>query len=156
MEQAAILSDNAVVTSIRTFFTVNDYQLALALFNHSLLDNPADCQLNLTGNSYGLYAHVKSWFSVHFTPKLRAYAYYEANDIVPRVFTTGDLFWAIHEYRLDLNRSGNGNAIFVIRDLYNFDTETAGDAINSMIAGWAGTNDFNLTITGSMTGGILD
>ena len=151
-----VLNNDLVVSVIRAFFTVSDFQLSLALFNHSLVNNPQDAALHLAGHNYGLYEHVKGWFSVHFTPKLKQYAYYETNDIVPRIFDTGDLFWAIHKYDLDLNRSGNGNAEFVIRDIYNFDSDSAADTIDSTIAGWAGCNSFNLTITGSMTGGVLD
>lgn len=55
-----ILRFNPAVEAVRAFFNANGYALALDLFNHSLTDNPAPASLSLTGNTAGMYGHIRT------------------------------------------------------------------------------------------------
>ena len=144
--------DADIVSAIRAFFKASNYDLALTLSNHSLLDNPADLYLDLTGHTGGMYDHIRHILSIdRFWLKLLEYSQFTADDVTPRVFSSGDLFFAIHKYDLDLNRPEYNLANFVIGDDYDFDPTT----VNGEYGGWAGCNTFRTTIVGQMRKGII-
>lgn len=144
--------DVDVVSAIRAFFKASNYDLALTLFNHSLLDNPADLYLDLTGHTGGMYDHIRHILSIDsFWLKLLEYSQFTTDDVTPRSFATGDLFWAIHKYDLDLNRPEYNLANFVIGDDYDFDPRT----YDASFAGWSGCNEFRTTIVGQIKNGVI-
>lgn len=153
-----LLLENPVVVAVRTFFSSNGYDLALTLFNHSLLDNPADLYYDLIGVNSGLKAHIKnelirdgffglmlsfSRYSTSYgTETIEDYAFDDKDS---------DMYWAIHRFTWVRTRTMYDKAYFKIQDTYDFESMT----IPGIVAGLSGTNDFFVEIYGLVQGGAL-
>ncbi|WP_312810181.1 hypothetical protein [Sedimentibacter sp.] len=152
-----LLRANIVVTAVRAFFSSNGYDLALDLFNHSLTENPAPATLELTGNYGGMYSHIRTLlrddgFVSDMVRFAREGSNYKTLSDSSRPFENGDLYWAIHGFTWKRTRTNYDRAYFNIIDVYDFNKWKD---IPGIVAGLAGTNDFDIEISGLVEGGTL-
>lgn len=163
MDRDKLISDiellrfNPVVGTVRAFFNSRGYELALTLFNHSLTDNPAPSTLDLTGNYSGMYSHIKGLlyddgFVEDMAKFARAGSNYETISNSSRPFQNGDLYWAIHGFTWKRTRTMHDKAYFKIIDVYDFNKWKD---IPGIVAGFSGTNDFDIEIYGLVQNGTL-
>ena len=151
-----MLRFNPVVEAIRSYFSKNGYELSLDLFNHSLTENPEDARMTLTGNTGGMYDHLRSELTNDpFFDKMVAFS--QKNDSFESItdwshtFENGDLKFSIHGFTWTRVRSHLGYASFAIEDVYDFDPHS----IPGIAAGFAGTNEFNIYIGGAVLDGEI-
>lgn len=148
------LNDNIVVSAVRKFFDSNGYTFSLDLFNHSLNDNPAMVAYTLTRHTEGMYGYLKGLLTtdpfldemVRFSEESNSYKRVSDSSYT---FDSGDLFWSIHGFTWTRTRTQYGRASFTIDDIYDFDPHS----IPGVVAGWAGTNDFDVYIAGVVENG---
>ena len=152
----ATLRANPVVVAVRAFFSSNGYDLALDLFNHSLTENPATASLSLTGNTEGMYGHIRSELSADpFLDKMKTFANKSGTETLSDssyTFDNGDLYWAIHGFTWTRSRTSKGTASFAIDDVYDFNKWKD---IPGIVAGLAGTHDFDIHIEGLVQNGVI-
>lgn len=151
-DDIALLSNDMTVAAVRKFFTANNFQLSLALFDHSLTKNPAPATLSLVGNTDGMYGHIKSqlYKERNFFNSLVAFSRggqnalrdpdwgYNFND------KSTDMYWSIHRCDVVRNRTAYNTVHFRIVDEYDFDPST----IAGVVAGACDTNPFHVEIYG--------
>lgn len=156
-EDIEILRSTPVIDLVRDYFKLNGYDLALTLFNHSLVDNPEDAYMDLTGNTSGMYGYIKRLLIQDgFFGQMLSFARRSTSpgSIVNGgdwSFEDGDLYYSIHLFNWYRSRLAYDHAIFEIRDTYDFDSMT----IPGIVATMAGTNDYNVVIAGTVEGGAL-
>ena len=155
-ENVKMLRFNPVVEAVRAFFKGNGYDLSLDLFNHSLSDNPATASLTLTGNTAGMYGHIRKELTKDpFLGKMMTFATknssYESQN-TSDAFNNGDLYWSIHNFDLSRTRTALGKANFRIHDTYDFNKWKD---IPGIVAGIAGTHDFEVYIYGLVQNGAI-
>lgn len=152
----ATLRANPVVVAVRAFFSSNGYDLALDLFNHSLTEDPATASLSLTGNTEGMYGHIRSELSADpFLDKMKTFANKSGTETLSDssyTFDNGDLYWAIHGFTWTRSRTSKGTASFAIDDVYDFNKWKD---IPGIVAGLAGTHDFDIHIEGLVQNGVI-
>ena len=155
-DDVALLRANPVVVAVRAFFSSNGYDLALDLFNHSLTENPATASLSLTGNTEGMYGHIRSELSADpFLDKMKTFANKSGTETLSDslyTFDNGDLYWAIHGFTWTRSRTTKGTASFAIDDIYDFNKWKD---IPGIVAGLAGTHDFDIHIEGLVQNGVI-
>lgn len=151
-----LLRANPVVTAVRSFFSLRDYKLALALFNHSLVSNPVDLNYTLINNTGGLYSHIKELLRVEgFTNKMISFSRAGTNKTsltTDEEFRVGDLYWSIHGYDWKRTRTAYNKAYFKIIDTYDFNKWKD---IPGIVAGYAGTHPYSLEIYGLVQNGQM-
>jgi len=163
MEQEQIIDDinilrfNPVVETVRTFFSQKGYELSLVLFNHSLTDNPEPASLSLTGNTSGIYSHIRRELRLDpFLNIMKSFA--DAGNSIETIkdssytFDDGDLYWAIHGFTWTRTRTRIGRADFAIDDIYDFNKW---QDIPGIVAGISGTHDFDVHIDGVVELGLI-
>lgn len=67
-------------------------------------------------------------------------------------FDNGDLYWAIHGFTWTRSRTSKGTASFAIDDVYDFNKWKD---IPGIVAGLAGTHDFDIHIEGLVQNGVI-
>lgn len=155
-KEVETLGFNIVVEAVRAFFNVNGYQLSLTLFNHSLSDNPASVIMNLTGSSTGLYGYVKKLLKNDvffitmdlFSKQGKTPSYVSDSSS----FDDGDLYWAIHSFQWERERTQYNKATFKISDEYDF---KKWQDIPGIVAGLANTHDYHIEISGLVQNGKI-
>lgn len=151
-----MLRANATVTVVRAFFSSKGYDLSLALFNHSLTENPAKASLSLTGNTGGIYSHIRSELSADpFLNKMKIFANKNGTQTLKDssyTFEKGDLLWAIHGFTWTRKRLTYGTATFAIDDVYDF---KKWEDLPGVVAALAGTHDFDVHIAGRVQNGVI-
>lgn len=152
-----ILRWNPAVELVRAFFSSNGYDLALDLFNHSLTEDPENAICTLTGNTDGMYGHIRTLLTNDpFLDKLIAFS--EESSIretirdTSHIFESGDLYWAIHGFTWTRTRQAIGCADFIIYDKYDFNKW---QDIPGIVAGISGTNEFDIFIYGKLLNGVI-
>lgn len=152
----ATLRANPVVVAVRAFFSSKGYDLALDLFNHSLTENPATASLSLTGNTEGMYGHIRSELTADpFLDKMKTFANKSGTEKLSDssyTFDNGDLYWDIHGFTWTRSRTSKGVASFAIDDVYDFNKWKD---IPGIVAGLAGTHDFDVHIGGLVQNGAI-
>ena len=148
--QIELLRYEQVVNAVRTFFKLKGYTLSLTFFNHSLLPNPEPSRLNLTGQSEGMYSHIKGLlYDDGFVDKMvsfsRAGKGYKTLSDSHYAFNQGDLLWSIHGFTWKRTRATYDKAYFTIIDTYDF---KKWEDIPGWVAGFSGTHDFDVRIYG--------
>lgn len=155
-DDVELLRANIVVGAVRAFFSANGYDLALDLFNHSLTDNPATASLTLTGNTGGMYSHIRSELSNDpFLSKMTSFANKSGTESITDssyTFDNGDLYWAIHGFTWTRTRTSARTASFAIDDVYDFNKW---QDIPGIVAGLAGTHEFDIHIGGLVKNGVI-
>lgn len=155
-DDVATLRANPVVVAVRAFFSSKGYDLALDLFNHSLTENPATASLPLTGNTAGMYGHIRSELSANpFLEKMKTFANKSGTETIKDssyTFDNGDLYWAIYGFTWTRSRTSKGTATFAIDDVYDFNKWKD---IPGIVAGLAGTHDFDIHIEGRVQNGVI-
>lgn len=151
-----LLRANVVAEAVRAFFSLNGYDLALDLFNHSLTEEPATASMSLTGNTEGMYGHVRGLLTDDpFLDKMKSFANKSGTETITDssyTFDSGDLYWAIHGFTWTRKRTSTGTASFTIDDVYDFNKWKD---IPGIVAGLAGTHEFDIKITGLVQNGVI-
>lgn len=163
MDQSELLSTlstvraNPVVSAVRKFFSSKGYRLSLALFNHSLINNPAKVYMNLIDNKTSMGLYIKHLLSQDgFVNKMVAFSrsgsnYYSKTDS-SYAFNSGDLYWAIHGFTWKRTRTMYNKAYFKIYDVYDF---KKWKDIPGIVAGICNTHDYNIEFYGLVLGGVI-
>lgn len=153
-----LLRFNPVVTAVRTFLKNMGYKLSLTFFNHSLTPDPADSTMDMTGNTSGMYGHVKGLLYVDgFVDAMVRFSranssYSTISNSSDWIFDKGDLYWSIHGFTWKRTRTKYDKAYFKIIDVYDFNKW---QDVPGMVAGFAETNDFNIELYGLVENGTL-
>lgn len=151
-----LLRTNVVAEYVKIWFRDRGYDLALDLFSHSLMDNPATASMSLTGNTDGMYGYVRGLLTDDpFLSKMKSFANKSGTETVTDssyTFDTGDLYWSIHGFTWTRNRTSKGTAKFSIDDVYDFNKW---QDIPGVVAGLAGTHEFDIQITGLVQDGVI-
>lgn len=151
-----LLRANIAVEAVRSFFKTMGYDFSLDLFNHSLNDNPAMIAYMLRGHEEGMYGYLRELLSAdEFLSKMDDFSResnsYERVSDSSYEFESGDLYWSIHGFTWTRARTEYGKATFTIDDRYDFDPSS----IPGVVAGAAGTNDFDVYIGGVVENGVI-
>ena len=155
--EVQLLSDNVVVSFVRAFFSSNDYELSLYFFDHSLIDDPEMLAFSLRGRDEDMYGYIRDLLEadpfmdlmVEFANKNSSYERLSDHSYA---FEDGDLYWSIHGFTWTRSRSDLGVAAFVIDDVYDFNKW---QDIPGIVAGFAGTNDYKIYISGVVQDGEI-
>lgn len=152
-----ILRWNPVVEIVRSYFKSNGYDLALDLFNHSLTEDPEDATCTLTGETEGMYGHIRNLLTDDpFLGKMITFAKQssrkETITDTSHTFEDGDLKWAIHGFTWTRTRTSYGVADFTIYDIYDFNKWKD---IPGIVAGVCGTHEFDIYINGTVKNGVI-
>ncbi len=154
------LQSNVTVDLVRDFYIGNGYNIALALFNHSLTAKPAKAYLDMIGNTGGIYNDIRVQLTqkydfvtqmINFSRKGSSYETNTTKDYVFDKINT-DMYWAIHKFEWKRTRTLYNKAYFKIIDIYDF---AGGPAIFGVVASMAGTHDFDVEIYGLVQNGVL-
>lgn len=155
-DDVELLRANVVAEAVMAFFALNGYDLALSLFNHSLTANPATVSISLTGNTSGIYGHIRTELTNDpFLNEMKTFANKTGTDTISDssyTFDSGDLYWAIHGFTWTRTRTSYGYATFAIDDVYDFNKWKD---IPGIVAGIAGTHDFDVHIDGAIQNGVI-
>lgn len=163
MDQSELLSSlatvraNPVVSAVRKFFSAKGYRLSLALFNHSLINNPGKVYMDLIGNKTSMGLYIKQLLSKDgFVKKMITFSrsgsnYYSKTDS-SYAFNSGDLYWGIHGFTWKRTRTLYNKAYFKIYDVYDF---KKWKDIPGIVAGICNTHDYNIEFYGLVQGGAI-
>lgn len=159
-EDIVTLQDNVTADLVRDFFRGKGYTISLALFNHSLTENPEKAYLDIIGNTAGIYYDVRKQLTTEydFFSKMvtfsRAASSYKTETVKTYVFdkVNTDMYWAIHKFDWKRTRTAYDKAYFKIIDTYDF---ASGPSITGVVASMAGTHDFPVEIYGLVQNGVL-
>lgn len=154
------MQDNVTADLVRDFFRGKGYTISLALFNHSLTENPEKAYLDIIGNVSGIYFDIRSQLTTKYDFFSRMVAFsradssYKTETIKDYVFdkSNTDMYWAIHKFNWKRTRTAYDKAYFKIIDTYDF---VGGPAITGVIASMAGTHEFPVEIYGLVQNGVL-
>ena len=106
--------------------------------------------------AYPEYGHIRSELSADpFLDKMKTFANKSGTETLSDssyTFDNGDLYWAIHGFTWTRSRTSKGTASFAIDDVYDFNKWKD---IPGIVAGLAGTHDFDIHIEGLVQNGVI-